>query len=108
MAAADQAEVGGGIGEAAAEGDGSGGAAGVDHVQGIIVGIAGHRSGALADNAQLSVDADLDALGQVLGAQGGQTHAQIDDKAVLQLVGNTTGNVILHILLIHYFCTSTM
>ena len=34
----------------------------------------------------------MDALGQIVGDQGGQTNAQVDHVAVLQLLGNALGD----------------
>ena len=109
MAAADQAEVGGGVDEAAAESHGGGAAAGIHNVVGIIVGVAllgGHTGG---DDTQLSVDDHLNALRQIVGDQGGQADAQIHDVAVLQLFGAALGDKAFDLGLFHYFLSpSTM
>ena len=109
MAAADQAEVGGRINEAAAVSHGGGGAAGIHHVIGIVIGVAllgGHTGG---DDTQLSVDDHLNALGQIVGDQGGQANAQVHDVAVLQLFGAALGDKAFDLGLFHYFLSpSTM
>ena len=66
-AAADQAEVGGGVDEAAAEGHGGGSTAGVHNVIGIVVGVAFLGGLARGDDAQLGVDDQLNALGEIVG-----------------------------------------
>ena len=109
MAAADQAEVAGGVDEAAAIGHGSGAAAGVHNVVRIIVLVALLGCLACGDDAQLSVDDQLHALGQIVGDQGGQTDAQIYDVAIFQLFGAALGNKALDLRLFHYFLSpSTM
>ena len=109
VAAADQAEVGGRINEAAAVSHGGGGAAGIHHVIGIVIGVAllgGHTGG---DDTQLSVDDHLNALGQIVGDQGGQANAQVHDVAVLQLFGAALGDKAFDLGLFHYFLSpSTM
>ena len=69
--------------------------------------ILGRLSG--GDDTQLSVDDYLNALGQVVGDQGGQTDAQIYDVAIFQLFGAALGNKALDLRLFHYFLSpSTM
>ena len=109
MAAADQAEVAGGVDEAAAIGHGGGAAAGVHNVVRIVVLVALLGGLACGDDTQLSVDDYLNALGQVVGDQGGQTDAQIHDVAIFQLFGAALGNKALDLRLFHYFLSpSTM
>ena len=109
MAAANQAEVGSGINEAAAESHAGNAAAGVDDVVGIIVSIALFGGSTGRDDTQLSVDDQLNALGQVGGDHGGQADTQIDDIAVLQLFCAALGNKGFDFRLFHYFLSpSTM
>ena len=109
MAAADQAEVGGGVDEAAAVGHGGGGAAGVDDVVGIVILVALLGCLTRGDDAQLSVDNQLHVFGQIVGDHGGQTDAQIDDVAVLQLFGAALGDKPLDLASFHYLLSpSTM
>ena len=109
MAAADQAEVGSGIDEAAAVSHGSNAATGIDDVVGIIVGVALFGRGTSGNNTQLGVDNQLHILRQVVGDQGGQANAQIHDVAVLQLFGAALGDKAFDLGLFHYFLSpSTM
>ena len=109
MAAADQAEIGSGIDKAAAVSHGSNAATGIDDVVGIIVGVALFGGSAGGNDTQLSVDDQLHILGQVVGDQGGQADAQIDDIAVLQFFGAALGDKAFDLGLFHYFLSpSTM
>ena len=109
MAAADQAEVGGGVNEAAAVGHGGGRTTGVHNVVGIVVGVALFGGLAGGDDAQLGVDDQLNALGQVVGDHGGQADTQIDDIAVLQFFRAALGDKAFDFGLFHYFLSpSTM
>ena len=109
VAAADQAEVAGGIDETAAVGYGSRAAAGVHNVVGIVIGVALFGRLAGGDDTQLSMDDQLNALRQVIGDHGGQADAQVHDVAVLQLFGAALGNKAFDLGLFHYFLSpSTM
>ena len=59
--------------------------------------------GAGANDTQLSMDNQLNALGQISGDQGGQANTQIDHVAVLQFLSATLGNKAFDLTLIHYF-----
>ena len=109
MAAADQAEVGGGIGEGAIESHAGGSAAGIGHMVRHIVGVALLGVSAGTDDTQLGMDDQLNALGQVAGDHGGQADTQVDHVAVLQFFCTTLGNKAFDLRLIHYFFSpSTM
>ena len=109
MAAADQAKVGSGINETAAESHGGRRAAGVHNVVGIVIGVALFGRLAGGNDTQLSMDDQLNALRQVIGDHGGQADAQVHDVAVLQLFGAALGNKAFDLGLFHYFLSpSTM
>ena len=109
MAAADQAEVGGGVDEAAAESHGGGRTTGIHHVVRIVIVVAFLGGLAGGDDTQLSVDDQLHVLGQIVGDQGGQADAQVHDVAVLQLFGAALGDKAFDLALFHYFLSpSTM
>ena len=97
MAAADQAEGHGGVDEAAAGDNAGGRAAGVHIVDGIGV----LTGGGGADGAVLGLEGHMDALRQIVGDQGGQTDAQVDHIAVLQLLGHAGGDKTFDLRLFH-------
>ena len=98
MAAADQAEGDGGVDEAAAVTHSGGGAAGVHHVDGILV-LVGDSAG--ADDAVLALEGDVHPFRQIVGDQGGQADTQVDHVAVLQLLGHTGGDERFDLRLFH-------
>ena len=109
VTAADQAEVGGGVDEAAAESHGGGRTTGIHHVVRIVIVVAFLGGLAGGDDTQLSVDDQLHVLGQIVGDQGGQADAQVHDVAVLQLFGAALGDKAFDLALFHYFLSpSTM
>ena len=57
--------------------------------------------GAGTDDAVLGLQGNMHALGQIGRNQGGKTDAQVNNVAVLQLLGNTSGNKALDHRLIH-------
>ena len=98
MAAADQAEGGCGVDERAAGDDAGGAAARIHIVDGIGVFLAG-RGG--TNGTVLSLEGHMDALGQIVGDQGRQTDAQIDDVAILELLRNALGDKAFDLRLFH-------
>jgi hypothetical protein len=82
VAAADHGEAGGAVEEAAAGQDGDGLFAGVDDL-GIFFALVGE--GAHAQQTVFGVQPDRDALGQVVGHQGGDADAEVDGVTVFEL-----------------------
>ena len=75
----------------------------------IVIGVTLLGGGAGTHDAQLGMDDQLNALGQISGDHGGQTDAQVDDVAVLQLFGAALGDEAFDFRLFHYFLSpSTM
>ena len=109
MTAADQAEVCCGVDEPAAERCGGDVAARVDDMVRIVVRIALFRRCACADDAELGMDDEVDALRQEGGDHGGQADAEVDDVAVLQFFRAALCDKGFDFRLIHYLLTpSTM
>jgi hypothetical protein len=85
VAAADHAEGGGGVEDAAAGQHGDGLLAGVDEV-GVLLALVGER--AHAEQPVFALQDHTDAVGQVVGYQCGDADAEVDVVAVVQFFGS--------------------
>ncbi|MCY1240003.1 hypothetical protein D9M72_528310 [compost metagenome] len=91
VAAADHAEGGRGVEDAAAGEDRDGLLAGVDEV-GVFLSLVGE--GAHAEQAVLALQDHADAIGQVVGHQRGDANAEVDVVAVVQFFGRDRSHFI--------------
>ena len=94
VAAADHREGRGGVEVAAAGDERDGLVAGVGAVA-VLAARLGR--GADADGAVLGLDDDVDALGDVVGDQGRQADAEVDDLPVLELAAGAGGDGLLRV-----------
>ncbi len=103
MAAPNDTKGGGAVKEDAPGQDGGMGAPGVHQV---VVLQPLFRGRTHADEAVFRLEEHVAPLGHVVGHQGGQADAQVDNRTVGQLLGHPPGDEFLHLLFVHHASSS--